>query len=493
MTTVNAKDWGKLNIWRHPGGGIAVRPGMRRLFTPGTGQTIVAGFSVRNSYVDEVFHYVVTTHATNGVHILILDENFDTFQDFKWAGDGEPRTVTFASVEGQLLVNSPDLPPLFGMVGSSLAFAVAVDSDNTTTTAIDVPSGITSGFCNRAVTAQGRSLFFTDPVNSDGGDLRTVVGFNQNARPGIIYGLHEGGDGMLVCVTSEGTYGLDADAVAVQIVGSNGTAWRLLSHVSAHSFNSSCVHRGRVYVLTADGWAPADTASTDETQLSDETMPRKHGPSVSLPDYRRCRMVASDAGPIVSAPQIGAFHRSDLAMGLGSWWRDQTDNPGDVRGILRDHDGGEMLLMPDGAYRIDGDYDGAIALSAADVESAVKGALFGLVDGTPAQSRRVRHVHVAAAVDGAALVYAAVRGNGKSATPDADANGLTVASDSWGTSAKWWTTTPLASVRFDFGTDVAVTDDVGIEVAATGCLTRISTLVDVDYTESAPRRPSKSA
>lgn len=496
MKKIDAKGWGKLNMWRHQGGDLAVRPGLRRLFTPGAGQTIINGFTVRNNYIDEVTHYVTTTHATNGVHLLLLDENYDTFQDFKWASDGGTtvRAVTFASVEGQLLINSPDLPPIFGMVGSGVEFAVKVSSDNTTTSALDIPSGITTSFCNRGVTAQGRSLFFTDPVAADGGDMRTVVGFNQNQRPGIIYGLHEGAGGMLVAVTSEGTYGLDADAVAVQIVGSNGTSWRLLSHVSAHSFNSSCVHRGRVYVLTANGWAAADIETTQETQIGDETMPRLHGPSLNLPDFRRCSIFSADAGPVIAAPRIGVLHCSDIASGIASFWRDQTDYPGDLRGIMRGHDGGELWAMPDGIYIVNGDFDGDIALSGADAEAAVKGVLFGIDKGTPAQSRRVRHVHVSAATDGDELMYAAVRGYGKSATPDADANGLTVATDSWGASTlTWWTSTPMASVRFDFGSDVAVTDDVSIEVAATGCLTRISTDIDVEYTESAQTRPSKSA
>jgi len=68
----------------------------------------------------------------------------------------------------------------------------------------------------------------------------------------------------------------------VQIVGSNGTAWRLLSHLGAHSFLSSCVHRGRVYVLTPDGYAPGDTETLEQTALADPTQPRAVCSSVSV-------------------------------------------------------------------------------------------------------------------------------------------------------------------------------------------------------------------
>ncbi len=74
---VDASGWGKLNLWRHPGGGLAVRPGFRRVYTPAVGEKIVAGFSVRDDFPGggEVAHYVVTRNTiTNAVHLLVLDE-----------------------------------------------------------------------------------------------------------------------------------------------------------------------------------------------------------------------------------------------------------------------------------------------------------------------------------------------------------------------------------------------------------------------------------
>ncbi len=489
MAVIDVSKWYKKNIWRTSNGELIVRPGFRRIYAPPTGCTIVAAFSIRNDFVDEVWHYIVTKHASDGIHVLIVDENFDVFQDFKWATDGEPRCVTSAVVEGAMMITSPDLPSLFGMVGSGLGYAVAVASVSEFTT-IAPPVGICTSFCNRVAVAQGRSIFFSDAVSNEIGDIRTFVGFNQNQRPGIVYGLHEGAGGMLVAVTSEGTYGLDADAAAVQIVGSNGTAWRLLSHISVHSYLSSCVHRGRVYALTRDGWAPADTESTDEMFLADPILPRARGPRVFADDFRRCRMFALDEGPAVCSVQLEAIHRSDQSHEVSSWWFDQTDNRGDLRGSLRDHDGTELLAMSAGIYRIMGDFDGLIAIAAAeDASDEVVGTFFSTVDGAANENRLPRKINFAAAVDGAHRILVAVRGSEHSATVDPDPMGLTIGVDNFGDDL-FYTSTPIADAEIDFGdiADTPATRDVGIELSAEGCLTRVNLLPDIEQSKSAKTR-----
>lgn len=494
MTVINATKWGKFNIARHPGGGLAVRPGLRRIYTPGTGQRIVAAFTVRDDFPGggDVTHYVVTRHATAGVHVLVLDENFDTFQDFTWSGtDMDPRAVTCAVVDQQMMINSPDLPPLFSVVGvGGLIFAQAVESD-TGDTVISPQSGITVPFCNRVATATGRLVYFSDPIAIDGGDLRSFVGFNVNGRPGIIYAMHEIEAGLVV-VTTEGTYLLDADAAAVGQVGFNGTAWRLLSHVSAHSYNSTCVHNGQVYALTETGWILASSPSLDETELADETMPRARGVGIDLPDFRRCRMLSADAGPIIAAPQIGCVHVVDQAHDVASWWADWTAFPGDLRGIMRDHDGSEMWAMATGIYRVYGDFDGEVALSDAVTNDQPVGTLYGTLPAPANANDLPRAVNVAAAVDGAALIYAAVRGSEHASdTVDADPFGMTIGVTNWGASGRRYTTTPLADAEVKFGDveDTAPTRDVGLEVSASGALTRISPLPTIETSKSARTRP----
>ena len=54
------------------------------------------------------------------------------------------------------------------------------------------------------VIADGASLYISDPVAITGGSPRTFVAQNQNQRPGLIVGVHEGANGQLVVVTSAG-------------------------------------------------------------------------------------------------------------------------------------------------------------------------------------------------------------------------------------------------------------------------------------------------
>jgi hypothetical protein len=494
MTVLDASKWGKLNVWRHPGGGLAVRPGMRRIYTPSAGSSIVAAFSVRTDFPGggDVAHYVVTRHAT-GVHVLVLDENLDTFQDFTWSGtDIDPRAVTCAVVDQQIMINSPDLPPLYTMVGiGGLVFARSVDSD-TGDTVIEPPSGITIAVQNRVATASGRLVFFSDPVAIEGGDIRSFVGFNVNQRPGVIFGLHEIEAG-LVAVTTAGTFLLEADAFAVGQVGMNGTAWRQLSSVSAHSFNSTCVHNGRVYALTETGWIACDSPSTAERELSDETMPRARGPAICLPDYRACRMLSAQAGPVIAAPDIGAIHLVDLAHDVSAWWRDWTDEPGDLRGILTDHYGGELWAMATGIYRLCGDFDGEIPLAdAEDIDQPV-GTLFATVPTAADANALPREVNIAAAVDGPLRMFIAVRGNEHEGDAvDADPMGIIFGEDDWSEAApKRWTSTPMANMRAKVGDveDTTATRDVSLEVSASGALVRLSVMPTITMSKSAPTRP----
>lgn len=497
-TVLDISGWAKRNVWRTATGELCVRPGMRRVYVASddiTATRVVGGFSVRNDFVDEVWTYLaVQDVATRLVTLLVLDEDFVTFQSFVWGTAANVRAVTHAVVEGQMLICSPDLPTLAGMVGTSVDYAVAVASDNPSTTAIPVPRGIVTAFCNRFVIADGRALFFSDPLGSDGGDGRTFVGENQNQRPGIVYGLHEGAGGMLVCVTTAGTYGLDADAAAVQIVGSNGTAWRLLSHTSAQSHASSCVHRGRVYTLTVDGWAPCDVETDEETMLSDPMQPRARGPRIELEDFRTCRMLATDDGPLVASNELGAFARGDLQRGVVSWWTfahaDVTGlNPGDIVGVARDHDGSEMLIHASGIYRAVGDVDGPIAL--ADFADAAMpiGTFAGLFKASAADNMLPRHIDIAAAVDGARTMMAAVRGSEHSATVDTDPMALADARDEWGDLR--FLTVPIANAQIDFGdvSDSAATRDVGIEISAQGGGVRFNPAPVLHLSESAKKRP----
>lgn len=489
MMTLDARHWAKRNLWPLPGGELAVRPGLRRLYTPESGRELVRGFSVLNPYTGEVWHYVfdVATSGTKALRLLILDEDFATFQTLALNVDAVPRGVSHAVIEGQIVIGSPDFPTLWGMVGSSVRLATKVASDNPNTKAIDVPRGICTPWCNRVVIGNGVSLYVSDPIASTGGSPRTFTAANQNNRPAPIFGVHEAAGGMLVVATARGTYGLDSAAATVGTVAKGAADWRMLNHHEALGFDSTCVVQGRVYGLTQGGYALVDVEDGAEKDLTEPMVSRAFGARISMPDYRAARILGADRGPIVAVEALSAVHLTHLHEKVASWWTSEIA-PTDfrVRGLLRAPDGTELLLCANGVLACTGDFDGELALSSGTATQP-KGVLIGQQPSPPAQNPTVREIHVSAAVPGpGSSIRATMRGRAKSQAGVADKQGITIGVDAWGTSAKRYTVTPLQSKRMQLDQN---TDDLGLEVAADGCLVRLLPMVDIDTSASATERP----
>lgn len=486
MPLQNVNQWSKLNVYPLQSGEFAARPGLRRIYTPDSGRYFVGGFSVLNPYTSEVWHYVfdIVSASTSSLRMRILDEDFVTWQEFYLGVNVDPRIITHAVVEGELLITSPDFDTLWGLIGSGVIFAKKVASDNPATTAVSIPRGICTGWCNRVVVADGASLFISDPVSATGGTLRTFVGQNQNQRPAPVFGIHEGAGGQLVALTSRGVYGLDSSAAAVGIVGSNGTDWRLLNHHESYTYASSCVVRGRVFALSKAGYLLVDVENNEEVSLDDVMAPRAYGPRIASDDYRPSRMLAGDEGPMVAYGDTLSVHA--VADDVRSWWTCAVDSTFRVRGTLRTADGKEMLLCEDGVYLPGGNVDGGQLLSS-EAATQPKAVLSGLVSLSPAANPTVREITYGAAVGGAGSVYAAIRGDAQTATPPADTRSLIIGTSSWGATGVIYQSTPLASRRLLFNING---DDVSIEVAADYPETRLHVAAAVEFSQSAPQRPN---
>lgn len=495
--TIDCRAWSKRNLWRRANGDLCVRPGLRRLATPTAGRRWVGGFSLKNPWTLETWHYIADVDDDGrNLIVRILDEDFVEFQAFDTGVDAIPRGFSHAVVEGMLLICSPDMPTLFGIVGSGIGLANKVDSDNPSTTAIAVPRGIVTVWCNRAVICDGASMFVTDPVAVTGGDLRTFVAQNQNQRPGVVFGVHEGAGGMLVVVTSEGTYGIDSSAVAVQIVGSNNTEWRMLNHAAAFTYDSSCVVRGRVYALTARGYTLVDVENDREELLDEPMYPRRFGARIASLDWRTARMLPGDDGPMVADGARLSVQDVASPYPLRAWWTCAVPASWVPRGILRDVDGGMMLLAEDGVYAVGGNVDGDAALSSA-ASTQPTGILCGVIPSTPQQSPVERVVEVAAAVGGLPLgVSISVRGDATTlddgGVPPVDNRSLVIGSSLWGATVNANSTplvyqpTPLSSVRWHG--DLA-SDEITVEFGAAYPDTRLSPMLDDEFSQSAPKRP----
>lgn len=504
MSVVDLAKWAKTNIWRLPSGEMCVRPGLRQIAAVATvsglsDRALCGGFTIPNAKTGETWHYCLTVDVSGGVsrptdlRLHIVDEDFAIFQTFAFGISVRPRGFSYARVFDEILMGSPDTPTLWGMHGNAVRYAVKEDSDSAST-AIDIPRGIWTSWNNRAVTCLNDVMSVSDPTSVGGGTIRSFIGENQNQRPGAIFGIHEGARGMLIACTSAGVYGLDSAASATGQVGSNGSPWRFLSDLAIFSYDSSCVVDGRVFVLTKDGYALADVENGDAEALTEPYQPRAYGKRISLADFRAASLLAGEHGPICVVSDQNAAHFSDLESGLTSWWTSALTTF-QVEAVLHDVDGTDLLMLPSGIYRVEGDFDGDTTTLTSSATQPT-GMLFGQIPGAPSQNRLVRHVSIASDVGAGGSLHAAVRGKAQPSTSGtagvSDPDGIVIGTDSWGTTSKRYTTSRLASVEVDFGeADCAAGDDVGVEVGSDVCLSRILPVVEVDPSDSAAGRPGK--
>lgn len=485
------------NVWPLPSGELAVRPGAREVYTAESGRKIVAGFSVRNFATEAVFHYVVDV-ATSGALdciVRIYDENFVVRQVYSTNADVEPRTVTHAVVKDQIIISSPDFPTIWGLVGGFLYRAVKVTSDNPTTTAIDVPRGICVAWASRCVIASANSLHISDPVDITGGSPRTFVAENQWPFEAQIYGLHVTPGGRLVACSTRGVMALDSSAAAAGQVPTPD--WYMLTEYRCLDYQQTAHVHGRIYGLTRKGYRLIDTQETQETLLDDPYMPISIGQRICSDDYRRAsRIYESDLGPLVAYDEVNAFHRVDLATGVRSWWdfSTHTNEESNVRGVLLNRMGDELILTIDAAYRIGGNFDGGEALT--ENGTAVAGVLYGALPIPPHLHPLVRHVTIAS--DTVGNLICAVRGEQQTGTPDSSAAprsadsanqlGPVIGTDDWDDAAILYSEPQLRGLRFDW--DIG-TDDPTIEVGAEHPLSRIAMRAEIDFDGLDPERSTQ--
>jgi len=490
MTVIDVSTWDKRNVWHNGAGALCVRPGMRRVAAPSGGRRWVGGFSVQNPWTLETWHYVADV-STAGLDLVvrILDDDFVEWQSIKVGVDVIPRGFSYGVVEGEIMIGSPDMPTLWGYVGGALTLATKVDSDNPGTTAIAVPRGLVTSVLNRIVIADGASIYISDPVSVTGGSPRTFVGQNQNQRPGVVFGLHEGAGGQLVCVTSAGVYALDPAAFAVQIVGSNGTDWRLVNRNVATSYESSCNVRGRIYGLTQDGFTLVDTEGGDVARLDDSVYPGQVR-RVQSPDWRVSRVYEGDDGPIVVSDGIAhgstgpLMHWVDTASGVRSWW---SHSSAVMRGTLRDPDGDVLVLSEDGVYIIDGNSDGTQACATGSTTEPTA-YVFGRLTTDPEDNPIMRRAVWASQASARLAIRGKLQtaqGGGTLATFTADSRSLIINSTNWGSSSVWYQEEPLGNMRWDC---MYPTPDLVLELSTDGGLHRFSGSVNVDLSESAKVR-----
>jgi hypothetical protein len=496
MPVLDLSPWAKRNVWRMPSGELCVRPGLRQLHV--SSGVFVGGFSVARAHAQEVYHYLFEVDASppRNLRVRVTDALFEDRFAMALGLDVVPRVITHSVVEDQLYIASPDFPPLYGLVGNRVRYAVSVPSVLSTASVLPPPRGVCCSWANRNVVADGPSIFVSDPIAATGGDARTFLAANQNNRPSPVYGLHEGAGGALLAVTADGVYALDVESAAAGVVGATGTGWRMLNHLRTQSYGSSCVIRGRLYVLTKDGWALGDVEDGPEQVLVEPLVARAFAARFALDDHRECKIHSGEHGPIVSAPLLGATHMFDLKSGLGSWWTydEDWDDSLVVVGILRDCDGGDLLITEDAIVRPSGNRDAGTAFvidGIAQGASSPVASVAGRLAVSPLDRARVVGLHVAAAACGPDTVRAAVRGLASDTLElGSPPDGVVLGTSEWGTGR--YQPAPMQRARFQI-TEEPV-GEVDVEVSVAGGHTRfLGSLGIVLDEENAVRRPGKSA
>lgn len=468
---------GSRNIWPLASGELAVRPGLRKEFTPSGGNVVVGGFSIENPLTYEVWHYVLqrTTTANDTVKIYVYDEEWNELIVYDTGADAWPRIVTKCVTNNEIIIASPDFPTVWGLVGSGLVRATKVESDSGQSV-INVPRGVCVAWASRCVIGDGNALYFSDPVVVQGGSPRTFIGANQWPFEATIYDLHVTDSGRLVVCTSKGVWALDAEASTAGQVPA--PAWYQLSDYRSIDYGCTAMIHGRLFGLTRKGYRLIDGSGSEEIAIDDPHVPLKTWPRVVIGDYRQERMFASEDGPVVAVEGADALHRTDLSSGTRSWWTmTHSGETGDVRGWLRDRHGEEYVLTTKGAYRIAGNFDGDETMT--ENATAVTGGFFGEVPMPPEASFVFNRLVFGS--DTAGTLYGAIRGSGNSgaaessislsSNAEAERLGHVIGTDDWDDADILWSEQPLRSIDMDFAVS---TDDVTIEIAAERPLSRFA-------------------
>lgn len=461
------------NMLTLPSGELAGRPGLRKVYSPESGRLVCGGFSVRNHRTGDVWHYVVDVDDDDDDEpvVRVYDEDYTLLQSFDTGAGPRPVAVSHAIADGKLLISSPSFAPLFAYVGDGLRWAEKVASVNPGTTAIDIPRGIAVAWADRSVIAAGGILYISDAL-----EPRTYVA--QNATPGRwggpVWGVHVTTEGALVAVTSSGVWALPEEAAAGQIVIGQ---WVKLTDHQSSSYGSSCAVRGDVWVASQQGLRRVHPPAESDVLLSERHMPRALAEHISRPDYRAGRVFAWERGPLLSLGN--ALHVTDLATGVASWWTAADIDELEVVGVLEEQDGTDVLLLPDGGYRVEGNFDGDAGLDEESETTPIAVAAMRLAS-APGLSPTLRALQVASDTGG--QVRFGVHGNTK--TKQGAVGGAVIGTGEWGTA-----TYQAPVLRSKRTTWAKATDDLSVEVGVDGCLTRIGPEVTATTTGQGRRRP----
>lgn len=364
---IDISSWDKRNVGALPSGELVVREVLEAPTTVFSTSTALKAWTIKCQSTDTVWHYIIGSSTSSGIFVQVIDENFVTIQIFLYNSFDLPKDISLSVVEDQLMITSPDLPSVWGVVGSGLIYATSQTSANTFTTVLEnIPQGISVSWAGRCVIATRETIFFSDALYP-----RTYVGFNSVDPPGgSIYGLHVNSGGALIVCTTTGVYALPEDAAASGqlVVG----VFSKLTDYECVNYKTTCSCKGRVYGLTKRGYRLIDTTGSEEVILDESVLsvPLLTGASagrIHVNDYRDCEIFQGHDGVYVYFANK-YLHYTDFTAKMKTWWHSSDGIFVNFGGTGFENDGTEILFLRNPSFRNGNN-------------SAIEGVTFALVMG----------------------------------------------------------------------------------------------------------------
>lgn len=336
----NIEDWDKRNVDLLSSDEFCVREVLSSIqlgFDAGSKDIAIKAWSVKCQTTNVAWHYVLFYHNTDGVTLHIYDDLYELIQSFKYNVKIIPETASLSVVEDQLLITSPTLRSVWGIVGSGVVYATSQPSVNTMTTALEeIPKGISVSWAGRCVIADRQTLYFSDALYP-----RTYVGNNQVDPPGgTIFGLHVDAGGALIVCTSTGVYGLSEDAAASSqiVIG----VFAKLSGYNCLNYNNTVSHRGQVFGLTERGVTVIDSPNQPEILLDEKTVPINDYGRIFFRDYREGRLFSGNESLFIQVDERTTC-MVNTSRKFKSWWVTGTSLTY-LAGVGFENDGTEIFI-----------------------------------------------------------------------------------------------------------------------------------------------------
>lgn len=465
------------NVFKNDVMGRYVRPGRRAhsgLFLSNVDSKAAYAFSIESQNTTEVYHYVIYVSGRLDIFdeefILIFTTNISA-ESTAGFPDVAIGSFSHAISNNQLIINSEYLAaPIYGVIGGGVIPAVKVDSINPDTSAVDLLPGGVASFGDRIVYSYINQIFISDP----GTEPRTIVAENTISFGGKVLDMFQAGpNGLFYVFTTAGLYTLPADGLA----GQQSYAGFITSSkdYEATQLRNAAYSKNAIFGLLDNGvWDVNNSVNIEFIKWR-----RGRGLSQTVgnfTDLRYGRIYTFENGFICQFES--SILMIDIVNKFSSWVCNSSTANDQLVGVLKTRDGKNIFCSTNAAWEFIGndiDFDGTF-----------KGTAATNILTPPAASPVIREITIGADNNGLG-VQTYIRGGTMS-----NVTGNTILGPIIGTSL--WNAANLVYSEAKFRSSrnrLAVRgDNLDLEIAVNGALSRIDSTVQITLNGQGTERPS---